>query len=72
MAEIHLSQIESSAFKISSYARPSVELPPNMHLPIPSSDPFHFYRYLRSHMLVEESQFLLLINVPIQDRAQQI
>ena len=22
------------------------ELPPNMHLPIPSSDPLHFYRYL--------------------------
>ena len=48
------------------------ELPPNMHLPIPSSDPLHFYRYLRSHVLVEESQFLLLIDVPIQDRAQQI
>ena len=25
------------------------ELPPNMHLPIPSSDPLHFYRYLRTH-----------------------
>ena len=48
------------------------ELPPNMHLPIPSSDPLHFYRYRWSHMLVEESQFLLLIDVPIQDRAQQI
>ena len=35
------------------------ELPPNMHLPIPSSDPLHFYRYLRSHVLVEESQFLM-------------
>ena len=43
-----------------------------MHLPIPSSDPLHFYRYLRSHVLVEENQFLLLIDVPIQDRAQQI
>ena len=31
------------------------ELPPNMHLPIPSSDPLHFYRYLWSHVLVEES-----------------
>ena len=31
------------------------ELPPNMHLPIPSSDPLHFYRYLRSHILVEEN-----------------
>ena len=48
------------------------ELPPNMHLPIPSSDPLHFYRYLQSHVLVEESQFLLLIDVPIQDRALQI
>ena len=48
------------------------ELPPNMHLPIPSSDPLHFYRYLQSHVLVEESRFLLLIDVPIQDRALQI
>ena len=48
------------------------ELPPNMHLPIPSSDLLHFYRYLWTHMLVEENQFLLLIDVPIQDRAQQI
>ena len=48
------------------------ELPPNMHLPIPSSDPLHFYRYLRTHVLVEENQFLLLIDIPIQDRAQQI
>ena len=43
-----------------------------MHLPIPSSDPLHFYRYLQTHILVEENQFLLLIDVPIQDRAQQI
>ena len=48
------------------------ELPPNMHLPIPSSDPLHFYRYLWTHVLVEENQFLLLIDVSIQDRAQQI
>ena len=48
------------------------ELPPNIHLPIPSSDPLHFYRYVRTHVLVEENQFLLLIDVPIQDRAQQI
>ena len=37
-----------------------LELPPNMHLPIPSSDPLHFYRYLWMHVLVEENQFLLL------------
>ena len=48
------------------------ELPPNMHLPIPSSDPLHFYRYLRMHVLAGKNQFLLLIDVPIQDRAQQI
>ena len=48
------------------------ELPPNMHLLIPSSDPLHLYRYLRTHVLVEKNQFLLLIDVPIQDRAQQI
>ena len=48
------------------------ELPPNMHLPIPSSDPLHFYRYLQTNVLVEENKFLLLIDVPIQDRAQQI
>ena len=48
------------------------ELPPNMHLLIPSSDPLHFYTYLWTHVLVEENQFLLLIDVPVQDRAQQI
>ena len=48
------------------------ELPPNMHLPIPSSDLLHFYSYLWTHVLVEENQFLLLIDVPIQNRAQQI
>ena len=48
------------------------ELPPNMHLPIPSSDPLHFYRYLQTHVLVEENQFLLLVDVSIQDRAHQI
>ena len=47
------------------------ELPPNMHLPILSLDPLHFYRYLRTHILVE-NQFLLLIDVPIQERAPQI
>ena len=48
------------------------ELSPNMHLPIPSSDPLHFYRYLQMHVLVEGNQFLLLIDIPIQDRGQQI
>ena len=48
------------------------ELPPNRHLSIPSSDPLHFYRYLQSHVPVEGSEFLLLIDVPIKDRGQQI
>ena len=63
---IPVSDLQKMLYQIES------ELPANMHLPIPSSGPLHFYRYLWSHMLVEESQFLLLIDVPIQDRAQQI
>ena len=47
-------------------------LPPNMHLPVPSSDPLHFYRHLKCHVLIERNEFLLLIDIPIQDRAQQI
>ena len=49
------------------------ELPPNMHLPIPSSDPLHFYRNLWMPLDVSGGEpILLLIDVPIQDRAQQI
>ena len=47
-------------------------LPPTLHLPISSKDTLHFYRYLRTHVLIENKQFLLLIDVPIQDRAHQI
>ena len=47
-------------------------LPPNLHLPISSEDTLHFYRYLRTHILIENKQFLLLIDIPIQDRAHQI
>ena len=36
------------------------ELPPNMHLPIPSSDLLHFYRYLQMDILVEERPVTLL------------
>ena len=43
-----------------------------MHLPISSEDTLHFYRYLCTHVLIADEQFLLLINVPIQDHAQQI
>ena len=32
----------------------------------------HFYRYLCTHVLLENKQFLLLIDIPIQERACQI
>ena len=47
-------------------------LPPTLHLPISPEDTLHFYRYLRTHVLIENKQFLLLINIPIQDRACQV
>ena len=31
-----------------------------------------FYRYLHTHVLIENKQFLLLIDIPIQERAHQI
>ena len=47
-------------------------LPSTMHLPISLEDTLHFYRYLHTHMLIADEQFLLLIDVPIHDCAQQI
>ena len=47
-------------------------LPPMLHLPISPEDTLHFYRYLCIHILIENKQFLLLIDVPIQDRSRQI
>ena len=47
-------------------------LPPTLHLPILPEDTLHFYRYLRTRVLIENKQFLLLIDIPIQDRACQI
>ena len=47
-------------------------LPPTLHLPISPVDTLHFYRYLCTHVLIENKQFLLLIDIPIQDRACQI
>ena len=46
--------------------------PPTLHLPILPVDTLHFYRYLCTHVLIENKQFLLLIDIPIQDRAHQI
>ena len=47
-------------------------LPPTLHLPISPEDTLHFYRYLHTHVLIENKQLLLLIDIPIQDRACQI
>ena len=47
-------------------------LPPTLHLPISPEDTLHFYRYLHTYILIENKQFLLLVDVPIQDRSRQI
>ena len=47
-------------------------LPSTKHLPISSEDALHFYRYLPTHILIADEQFLLLLDVPIQDHAQQL
>ena len=47
-------------------------LPPTLHLPISPMDTLHINRYLCAHVLIEKKQFLLLIDIPIQDRARQI
>ena len=43
-----------------------------MHLPISLDNTLHFYRYLKTHVLVSEEQFLLVIDVPIEYREQQL
>ena len=47
-------------------------LPPTLHLPISPEDTLPFYRYLHTHILIENKEFLLFIDIPIQDRAHQI
>ena len=47
-------------------------LPPTLHLPISQEDTLHFYRYLHTHILIENKQYLLLIDIPIQDISCQI
>ena len=49
-----------------------VQLPPVMHLPISSKNTFHFNRYLKTQILLANEQFLLPIDIPIQDRAQEL
>ena len=47
-------------------------LPSTMHLPVSSDYTLHFYRYLGTHVLITDEQFILLIDVPIQYCAQQL
>ena len=47
-------------------------IPSTMHLLVSSEDTLHFYRYLCTHVLIADKQFLLLINVPIHDHVQQL
>ena len=49
-----------------------VQLPSIMHLSISSDNIFNIYWYMTKHVLVAGGEFLLLIDVPIQDRAQQL
>ena len=44
-------------------------LPPTLHLPILQENTLHFYSYLCTQVLIENKQFLLLIDIPIQDRS---
>ena len=48
------------------------ELQSTMYLPVSSDDILHFYQYLHTHIWVAEEQFLLLIDLPIPDWAQQL
>ena len=47
-------------------------LPLTKHLPVSSEDIPHLYRYLCTYILISDKEFLLLIDVPIQDHAQQL
>ena len=47
-------------------------LPATMHLLVSSEDTLHFYRYLHTHVLIANRQFLLLTDIPIQDHTQQL
>ena len=47
-------------------------LPSTLHLPVSSEDTLHFYWYLHMHVLITNKQFLLHIDVLIQDQSQQL
>ena len=68
---------------LSPYILPAVDLqkmllqisdtqPPTLHLLVSPDDTLHFYRHLCTHVLITNKQFLLLIDIPIQDRSWQI
>ena len=48
------------------------ELPSMIHLPISLDSTLCVYQYLNTHVLMIDGLFLLLIDVPIQNRAQQL
>ena len=47
-------------------------LPSTFHLPVSSKYTLHFNHYLCTHVLIANKQFLLLIDVPIQDQSQHL
>ena len=47
-------------------------IPPTMHLPVSSEDTLHFYHYFCTHVMIANQQFLLLIDIPIQDCSEQL
>ena len=47
-------------------------LPSTMHLILSLIDTLHFYQYLNTYVLIAGGQLLLLIDVPIQNKAQQL
>ena len=47
-------------------------LPSTLHLPVSSEDTLHFYQYLHTHVLIADKQFLLQIDLLLQDQSQQL
>ena len=43
-----------------------------MHLPISSDNTLHVYQCLNTRVLIADGQFLLLTDMPIQNRAHQL
>ena len=48
------------------------ELLSMMHVPISPDNTLHFYWYLSTHVLIADRQFLILIDMTIQNRPQQL